>query len=168
MQFPDFTVGGGADGLTVPGQINSSSIGGAGNNQPRDVHTLADAMTFVRGKHTIKAGGEFRLYRFYPFQYFTPQGSFSFDRIFTRGPVPTVSYTQAATAGSALASFLLGLPSSGNREVITPLSIYKKYGGAFVQDDWKVRRNLTLNLGVRYEVETGTGEAQSARDEFRF
>ncbi len=159
LQFPDFTIGGGADGLTVPGQINSSSIGGAGNNQPRDVHTLANAVAIARGAHTIRTGAEFRLYRFYPFQYFTPQGSFSFDRTFTRGPVPTVSYTNAATAGSALASFLLGLPSSGNREVITPLSIYKKYGAGFVQDDWKVRRNLTLNLGVRYEIETGTGEA---------
>ncbi|MEP7038086.1 MAG: hypothetical protein ABI891_07060, partial [Acidobacteriota bacterium] len=168
LQFPDFNVGGGADGLTVPGQINSSSIGGAGNNQPRDVHTLANAVTFVRGIHTIKAGGEFRLYRFYPFQYFTPQGSFSFDRTFTRGPVPTVSYTTAATAGSALASFLLGLPSSGNREVITPLSIYKKYSAGFVQDDYKIRRNLTLNLGVRYEVETGTGEAQQLVTNFDF
>ena len=168
LQFPDFTVGGGADGLTVPGQINSSSIGGAGNNQPRDVHTLADALTFVRGKQTIKAGGEFRLYRFYPFQYFTPQGSFSFDRTFTRGPVPTASYTQAATAGSALASFLLGLPSSGNREVITPLTIYKKYGAGFVQDDWKIRRNLTLNLGLRYEIETGTGEANQLVTNFDF
>ena len=168
LQFPDFTIGGGADGLTVPGQVNSGSIGGAGNNQPRDVHTLADAMTFVRGKHTIKAGGEYRLYRFYPFQYFTPQGSFSFDRIFTRGPVPTVSYTQAATAGSALASFLLGLPSSGNREVITPLTVYKHYGAGFVQDDWKVRRNLTLNLGVRYEIETGTGEANQLVTNFDF
>jgi hypothetical protein len=158
LQFPDFTIGGGADALTVPGQLPTSSIGGAGNNQPRDVHTVADAVTIVRGSHTIKTGGEFRLYRFYPFQYFTPQGSFSFDRTFTRGPVAATSYTNAATAGSALASFLLGLPSSGNREAVTALTIYKKYGAGFVQDDWKVRPNLTLNLGVRYELETGTGE----------
>lgn len=168
LQFPDFNIGGGADGLTVPGQINTGSIGGAGNNQPRDVHTLNNAVTFVSGSHTVKAGGEFRLYRFYPFQYFTPQGSFSFDRTFTRGPDGNVSNTVAATSGSALASFLLGLPSSGNREVITPLSIYKKYSAAFVQDDYKISRRLTLNLGVRYEVETGTGEANRLVTNFDF
>ena len=168
LQFPDFSIGGGGDGLTVPGQINSGSIGGAGNNQPRDVHTLANAVSAVRGSHTLKAGGEFRLYRFYPFQFFTPQGSFSFDRTFTRGPVASVSNTIAATSGSALASFLLGLPSSVSREIITPLTIYKKYGAAFVQDDYKVRRNLTLNLGVRYELETGTGESNQLVTNFDF
>lgn len=168
LQFPDFTIGGGANASTLPGQINSSSIGGAGNNQPRDVHTIANAVTIVSGSHTIKTGGEFRLYRFYPFQYFTPQGSFTFDRVFTRGPVGTVSYTDAATAGSALASFLLGLPASGNREAITALSIYKKYTAGFVQDDWKLRRNLTLNLGVRYEYEPGTGEANQLVTNFDF
>ena len=168
LQFPDITIGGGADGLTVPGQVNTGSIGGAGNNQPRDVHTLANAVTLVRGSHTIKAGGEFRLYRFYPFQYFTPQGSFSFDRTFTRGPVGSVSSTVAATSGSALASFLLGLPSSVSREVITPLTIYKKYSAGFVQDDYKIRRNLTLNLGLRYEVETGTGESNQLVTNFDF
>jgi hypothetical protein len=168
LQFPDFTIGGGADALTVPGQINSSSIGGAGNNQPRDVHTIANAVTIVRSNHTFKTGGEYRLYRFYPFQYFTPQGSFSFDRTWTRGPVGGTSYTVAATAGSALASFLLGLPSSGNREAVTPLSIYKKYGAGFFQDDWKFRPNLTLNLGVRWEMETGTGEANQLVTNFDF
>ncbi len=168
LQFPDFNIGGGADGLTVPGQINTGAIGGAGNDQPRDVHTLNNSVTIVSGTHTIKAGGEFRLYRFYPFQFFTPQGSFSFDRTFTRGPIGATSFADVQRAGSALASFLLGLPSSGNREVITPLTIYKKYGAGFVQDDYKVRRNLTLNLGLRYEIETGTGESNQNITNFDF
>jgi len=168
LQFPDFVIGGGANASTVPGQLNTGSIGGAGNNQPRDVHTVANAMTFVSGTHTVKAGGEFRLYRFYPFQYFTPQGSFSFDRTFTRGPIGSVSNTVTATSGSALASFLLGLPSSVSREVITPLTINKKYGAGFVQDDYKVTRKLTLNLGVRYELETGTGESSRRVTNFDF
>ncbi len=168
LQFPDFTIGGGGDGLTVPGQLNSGSIGGAGNNQPRDVHTIANGVTIVRKNHTFKTGGEYRLYRFYPFQYFTPQGSFTFDRIWTRGPVGGTSFTVANTAGSALGSFLLGLPASGNREAVTPLSIYKKYGAGYFQDDWKMRSNLTLNLGVRWEIESGTGEANQLVTNFDF
>lgn len=168
LQFPDFTIGGGSDGLTPPGQINSSTIGGAGNNQPRDVHTVADAVTIIRSSHTIKAGGEFRLYRFYPFQFFTPVGSFSFDRTWTRGPVATVSFANSAASGSALASFLLGLPSSGNREIVTPLTLYKHYKAAFVQDDWRVKRNLTLNIGLRYELEPGTAEARQLVTNFDF
>lgn len=167
-QFPDFTIGGGNNAQTLPGSLNSGTIGGAGNNQPRDTHSASDSVTLIRGAHTIRTGGEYRLYRFYPFQFFTPDGSFSFNSQFTRGPVGTVSYTNAATAGSPLASFLLGLPSSGNREIITPLSLYHHYGAGFVQDDYKVRRNLTLNLGLRWDIETGTAESHDLVTNFDF
>ena len=166
LQFPTFLVGGGADGSTLPGQINSDTIGGAGNNQPRDVHSINNSVTFVTGSHTVKAGGEYRLLRFFPFQYFTPTGSFTFNRTFTRGPNAAISYSNEAASGSALASFLLGLPSGGNREAISPLTIYHHYGAGYVQDDWKIRRNLTLNLGLRYDYETGTGEVNEQVSNF--
>jgi hypothetical protein len=51
MQFPDFTVGGGPDPGTLPGQLTSGTIGGAGNNQPRDTHSASDDVTIVRGAH---------------------------------------------------------------------------------------------------------------------
>jgi hypothetical protein len=159
LQFPNFLIGGGADAATLPGQINSDTIGGAGNNQPRDTHTLNNSVTIIRGGHTIKTGGEYRLLRFYPFQFFNPTGNFVFDRTFTRGPVGTTSYTNPATAGSALASFFLGLPSQAQREAIAPITIYHHYYAGYVQDDWRIRRNLTLNLGLRYDYETGTAEA---------
>jgi hypothetical protein len=155
LKFPDFNFAGGAG---LPGEIASGNIGGAGNNQPRDTHTLADAVTWIRGNQTIKAGGEYRLYRFYAFQFFTPTGSFTFDRVWTRGPIPTQSPANLAEAGSSLASFLLGLPASGNKETVTPVTIFHHYGAGFIQDDWKARRNLTLNLGLRWDFETGTEE----------
>ena len=162
QQFPDFVFGNPAaenlQGTTPAGEITNGQIGGAGNDQPRDTHTVANAVTLIRGAHTIKAGGEYRLLRFYPFQFFTPSGTFTFARNFTSGPDTTVALP-AGTAGSSLATLLLGLPTGGNRETITPLSIYKHYGAGFVQDDYKVGRRLTLNLGLRYEIETGTGEA---------
>lgn len=159
LQFPNFLIGGGTDAATLPGQINSDTIGGAGNDQPRDTHTLNNSVTIVRGSHTIKTGGEYRLLRFYPFQFFNPTGNFTFDRTFTRGPVGTASYANPATAGSALASFLLGLPSQAQREAIAPITIYHHYYAGYLQDDWRVTRKLTLNLGLRYDYETGTAES---------
>jgi hypothetical protein len=158
LKFPDFTIGGGSQGQTLAGEITSGQIGGAGNNQPRDTHTIADTMTWIRGNHTFKFGGEYRLYRFYPFQFFTPTGSFTFNRTWTRGPNPTANPSPVDAAGSSLASFLLGLPAAASKETVTPVTIFHDYWAAFFQDDWKFRPNLTLNLGLRWDLETGTEE----------
>ncbi|MCY7348955.1 MAG: carboxypeptidase-like regulatory domain-containing protein [Pyrinomonadaceae bacterium] len=160
--FPILTIGGGAAGSTLAGDITGGTIGSSGNRQPRDTHTFADAVTIVTGSHTIKTGGEFRLYRFYPFQFGasggSPTGLFTFNRNFTRGPLPAVAQNFVTDSGSSLASFFFGLPTSGAQETVSPLTIFHRYGAAFVQDDWKVTRNLTLNLGVRWDFETGTEE----------
>ncbi len=159
LSFPIFNFAGGAEGQGIAGEITGGQIGGGGNNQPRDTTTIADAVTLIKGGHTIKTGGEFRLLRFFAFQYNNPDGTYSYNRTFTRGPIPTVAPTgNAAEAGSSLASLLLGLPTNATRESVSPITLYHKYGAVFVQDDWKVRPNLTLNLGLRYDLETGTDE----------
>ncbi|HZH33776.1 MAG TPA: TonB-dependent receptor, partial [Pyrinomonadaceae bacterium] len=168
LQFPNFLIGGGADGSTLPGQLNSDTIGGAGNDQPRDVHTLNNSVSIVAGSHTIKTGGEYRLLRFYPFQFFSPTGNFTFDRTFTRGPVGTTSNTNVATSGSALATFLLGLPTQAQREAVAPITIYHHYYAGYVQDDWRINRKLVLNLGLRYDYETGTAETHRLVSSFDF
>lgn len=160
--FPTFTIGGGAEGLTPAGEVTGGFIGGSGNNQSRDTHNISDSLTYVRGSHTFRAGAEYRLYRFYPFQFLTPDGSFSFNRFATRGPtlVPPAGLP-VESAGSSFASFLLGIPSGITQEVVKPISIYHHYGAGYIQDDWKVRRNLTLNLGLRYDFETPTASPQN-------
>ncbi len=158
LKFPDLTIGGGSVSATLAGEVTSGQIGGAGNNQPRDTITIADGMTYVAGNQTIKFGGEFRIYRFYPFQFFSPTGSFSFNRTWTRGPIGTTTPTNVADSGSSLASFFLGLPTSGSQEAVAAATIFHKYYAGYVQDDWKIMRNLTLNLGVRWDYETGTEE----------
>lgn len=160
--FPILTIGGGGAGSTLAGDITGGTIGSSGNRQPRDTHTIANAMTIVTGNHTIKTGGEFRLYRFYPFQFgasgASPTGLFTFNRNFTRGPLPAVTQNFVTDSGASLASFFLGLPASGAQETVSPLTIFHHYGAAFVQDDWKAFRNLTLNLGLRWDFETATEE----------
>lgn len=158
LKFPDLTIGGGGAGSTLAGEITSGQIGGAGNNQPRDTHTIANGLTLVAGNHTVRFGGEFRIYRFYPFQFFNPTGNFSFSRTFTRGPNPGATPTNAGDSGSSLASFFLGLPSGGSHEAVAPATIFHHYTAGYVQDDWRVTNRLVLNLGVRWDYETGTEE----------
>ena len=158
LKFPDITIGGGSAGSTLAGEVTSSQIGGAGNNQPRDTITAANSMTWIKGNQTIKVGGEYRIYRFYAFQFFNPTGNFSFNRTFTRGPVATVTPTNAADSGSSLASFLLGLPSSGSHEAVAPVTILHKYAAGFGQYDVRLSSKLVVNFGIRWDYETGTEE----------
>jgi outer membrane receptor protein involved in Fe transport len=162
--FPTFTIG----STVGAGEIGAGVIGGAGNDQPRDTHMVANSLTYVTGSHTFRFGAEYRLYRFYPFQFNTTTGSFSFTRAATAGPVPSATVSPADAAGSSLASFLLGIPSGITREVQTPITIYHHYGAGFVQDDWKIFRNLTLNLGLRWDFETGTASPQNLITNFDF
>ncbi len=159
QMFPNFTIGGGSAGSTPAGEITSSQIGGAGNNQPRDTITIANSMTYIRGNNTMRFGGEYRLYRFYAFQFFNPTGSYSFNRTWTRGPVATVTPTNTADSGSSLASFMLGLPSGGSHEAIAPATILHKYGGAYYQHDLRLSSRFVVNAGIRWDYETGTEES---------
>ncbi len=164
--FPILSFEAGAQGQGRPSEITSGQIGGSGNNQPRDTQTVADSITWLKGAHTFKFGGEYRLLRFFAFQFNNPAGTYSFSRSQTRGPNPNTTPTNILETGSSFASFLLGIPSGASKEQVTPITIYHHYYSGFVQDDWKVRRNLTLNLGLRWDYETGTAETHGLISSF--
>lgn len=157
--FPIFNFSGGPEGSGLAGEITSGQISGGGNNQPRDTQTFGDSVSIIQGRHSIKTGGEYRLYRFFAFQYNNPDGTFSFNRTFTRGPNPAATPVNIAETGSSLASLLLGMPSGISKENVAPLPLYHHYGAIFLQDDWRASARLTLNLGLRGDVETGTAES---------
>jgi hypothetical protein len=168
LTFPIFGFSGGAQGSGIAGEITGGIIGGNGNNQPRDTTTIGNTVTLISGSHTIKTGAEYRLLRFFAYQYNNPTGTYSFNRTFTRGPVPTSNPAQTAEAGSSLASLMLGLPASATMQIMTPCTIYHHYGATFLQDTWKVTRRLTLDLGLRWDVETGTAETHGQVTNFDF
>lgn len=126
---------------------------GFGNEfRPIDTHSVAATLNKVLNTHSLKFGGELRIYR--EDSSFTSNdqtGQFVFDNTYTR---------QNSAAGTdfnglqAFASFLLGLPSTTQIVRRADYSEYSKTYGFFVQDDWRVNDKLTLNLGLRYEVET--------------
>ncbi len=160
--FPIFNFSSaGAEGSGLPGELTSGIISGAGNNQPRDTQTVADSLTWSKGRQTISVGAEYRLYRFFAFAYSSPDGTFTFSRTATRGPVPSATPSNAADTGSSLASLFLGLPGTITKESDIPLTLYHHYGALYFQDDFRVSSRLTLNLGLRWDVETNTGEAHN-------
>lgn len=59
--------------------------------------------------------------------------------------------SSAVAKGQDMASFLLGLPTGGTFEINSSAMYYQYYGVVFVQDDWRIRRNLTINLGLRLD-----------------
>jgi len=78
-----------------------------------------------------------------------------FSSDWTRGPLDN---SPAAPVGQGMASFLLGLPTGGQIDRNASLAQTSKYLAPFLQDDWKLSRKLTVNLGLRYELEFPTTE----------
>lgn len=112
-------------------------------------------ITQVIRRHTLKFGYEGRVYRTFSFSHDSEAGNFSFTPFWTRGPQPNVSST---TAGVDIADLLLGTPSSAHISINASNASQSVYHALYLQDDWRVTSRLSLNLGVRWDVETATTE----------
>lgn len=104
------------------------------------------------GKHTLKGGWDYRLIGASGVDYGNSAGAFTFNLDFTR------SGASSGTGGADIASLLLGTPAGATGFIPTKLFQTINYYGWFVQDDFRVSRKLTLNLGLRWERETGLRE----------
>jgi hypothetical protein len=122
------------------------------NNQ--DVASLNQDLSLAPGAHSIKLGANERVYRKYNYRPDDPAGNFTFSRSFTQR-IPTETTPQT---GDAIASLLLGNPASGRLAIAPQPAIQSKYFALFVQDDWRFNSRLTLNLGLRWDLETGNTE----------
>ncbi|MDQ6700505.1 MAG: carboxypeptidase regulatory-like domain-containing protein [Acidobacteriota bacterium] len=132
--------------IVVGGTLGATDIIRLGNSS----HALQGTLTKNLTRHTLKAGGEFRAIQFNNQQTGGQSTGFTFSPQWTQGPNPN---TSSATAGLALASFLLGIPG-GSVSPALPLAQTNKYFGTFFEDRWKVTQNVTVNLGIRWEYET--------------
>lgn len=132
------------------------------NNQ--DVFSFNQDLNWLRGDHSIKIGANQRVYRAYNYRPDDPAGSFTFTRAFTaRTPTETLQQT-----GDAVASFLLGNPATGRLGIAPQPAVQNNYFAFFVQDDWAVSRRLTLNLGLRWEVDMPNTERFNRLTNFDF
>jgi len=135
-------------------RFSFSEGGGLGNNgyvaliENPMAHSLTGSMTKILTSHTLKFGGEWRKLFINFSQYGYPAGQFNFDRSWTQQTLNNSNGT-----GSSYASFLLGLPSGGQVTHEPTAADASAYFGTYIQDDWKVSQKLTLNLGLRWDVE---------------
>lgn len=112
-----------------------------------ETHTWTGDVSRLIGTHAIKFGGTYRLNRVSNFRPNNPNGSYSFNDGFTRR---TFNLTGG---GDAIASMLLGLASGGQMRSEPNLALQVAYSALYFQDDWKISNRLTLNLGLRWDMD---------------
>ena len=105
-----------------------------------------DLLSWQRGRHGLKLGGSFRYFIWPMWGFFQNRGYYQMTNGFT---------TQTATndgTGSALATFLLGLPAVKQRQAGIPqMQLRQWYADGFIQDSFRLTHNTTIEMGLRYE-----------------
>ena len=175
--FPKMTGLSGPLGTGMPGLGPNNA-----NSYFDDTLTAPLSATLVHGNHTFKAGGEFRLSSWSDRNSRGAQGILNFSGNETALPYlnsATVTSGQNSTAangsgtnsgniGVGYASFLLGQIDSASVNAVQDPQLRKKAFGFFVQDTWKVTRKLTLDYGLRWDIEGQGHEIHYRTSEFGF
>jgi hypothetical protein len=103
---------------------------------------FTDNLSLVKGSHNLRAGFQISRQKYFQITNFNGNPTFTFDG----------RYTGLQAQGIGLADFLLGYPSRAGGAIGDSIqNLRTTYWGAYVQDDWRIRPNITLNYGIRYE-----------------
>jgi hypothetical protein len=150
-----------ADNTGIPntGITGYATLGGPTNipqNRWDTTYAYVDSLSVQKGTHALKFGAEYR--------------PFDTNFLYASSVVGVLKFTAstaAPTSGYALADALLGYPTSTSNSPLAP-PIYGRQKGffAFAQDDWKVKKNFTLNYGLRWEYNTPYRDAQNRLSTF--
>ncbi|MCL5743756.1 MAG: TonB-dependent receptor, partial [Acidobacteria bacterium] len=122
--------------------ITDMAVLGDGASKPTfysvNAYDFSDTLTWVKSRHVMKFGGQILRNQFFQPRYNNSRGKLNF-----KGKV----------SGTPISDFLLGYLTSATNQVGSPTSyLFSTSYGFFAQDDFKVSPNLTLNLGLRYEI----------------
>ena len=131
-------------GITMP------EVGGRFRDQINNVYTAMATFNKLSGAHNLRFGVDWRTVRWNE-----NNPDVQAEGIFTYSDKLSMKNPDAADgSGAAIASSLLGLPTSGTMAKRTSLALQTHYAGVFLQDDWKINKKLMVNLGLRWELET--------------
>jgi hypothetical protein len=169
--FPDVNF---VDGDWDPAWINKQSNGG--NLYKEHVFDPSDVVTMIVGKHILHFGGELLMYRNDSKIWGEGQQSGALDFGGT-GNGTNQDYTahwttnssgaaSISSGGWAMADFMLGYAGAWNASVTPEYGSRLKSPQMFIQDDYKIRPNLTVNAGVRYQINHGWNEVRGDEDTF--
>jgi len=150
LGFPAYLAGD-SPYLQMPGISLSTfhSLAGSGASAyPSQSFQLFGKLTKIKGSHTLGFGGDVRQYRVNTIVDGNSTGAFTFNNSWVRA---SSSASSTVAQGQDLASFLLGLPTSGSYDLNSYASFYSYYSAGFVQDDWRIRHNLTITMGLHYD-----------------
>ncbi|MBI4889113.1 MAG: TonB-dependent receptor [Acidobacteria bacterium] len=135
----------GAGSFNITGVTGLGLSGSTPNLIDSQTRQLVSDTTWVKGAHSVKAGVNFMFLQSYlsnPQQGF---GTFSFNGNFTRNPRGNVG-------GYGAADFLLGIPVNSTVSTNSYMNLRAPFYHFYLQDDWRVTARLTLNIGLRYEL----------------
>ncbi|MDE0103510.1 MAG: carboxypeptidase regulatory-like domain-containing protein [Bryobacterales bacterium] len=143
---------------------NYTTVGRSRNfKNARRILSFSVNVTNERGAHSLKFGmsGENLLHNIWNAYTIAT----SFNRGMTSGPVAAAA---SATSGNSIASLLLGTGTGGSTPVPVPPATSQRYFGWYAQDTWRVNNRLTLNLGVRYELQNPRTERYNQQNYFDY
>ena len=125
------------------------------------VYGLDENITWIKSNHSFKFGYSYQMLMLNTNNRNNSAGVFTFNRLSTAVPG-----NNTGTSGNAFASFLLGEVYSGNFTIPNTQLLRIPYHAFFAQDDWKVTPKLTVNVGLRYEINVGTYEKHDRLSQF--
>ena len=124
--------------LSISGFLGMGDSRAASNLDNSRTYQVVDNLTFIKGKHALKFGGDIR--------------KLLDDATTNNTPFGSLSFTQDIS-GNAASAFMLGYPRTTLTPEGVPITKTRQWRyGFYGQDDWKVTPTLTLNLGLRYDL----------------
>ncbi len=139
IQFPTLNIGG------------YYTLGGAANNdEATNYFTATNEVSWTKGSAIFHFGVEYRLYRDDGFAIGPENPSFTFNSKYTNGPLDS---SAGSPIGEGLASFLLGIPSTGSVSLSSAYASQSYNYAGYIQSDWRISRTLTINTGLRYDYD---------------
>jgi hypothetical protein len=129
-------------------------------------HSLNASVLMLRGRHSLALGYQGEMVLENESGLTAPTGTFAFNTQFTGGPTPNSALPAGQSAFDSWASYLFGYPGTGSIVRQETVAFNQWVTGLYIQDDWRLTNNFTVNMGLRWDIETGFAERHNRWADF--